>query len=317
MQAVWLTRFGAPDVLVARDTPDPIAADGEVIVDVAAVSITFIETLIRAGRMPFPGGAQEPPYIPGNGVGGTVSSVGAGADPSWIGRRVVTGTGGSGGYAERVAVPASGLIPVPDGLDLADATALLADGRTALGLFSFAAPEPGEWVLVEAAAGGVGTLLVQLVRDAGANVVAAASGRHKLAVAEELGAALTVDYGQPGWEAAVPAVDVTFDGVGGAIGAAALARTRPGGRFVQFGLASGQPTDTSQASDVTVIGFDELRGLASRSAELAAAALDRAAAGTLRPVIGQTFALAHAADAHSAIESRGTIGKTLLLTGRH
>ena len=312
-----MTEFGAPDVLVARETPDPNPADGQVVVDVTAASITFIETVVRAGRSSFPTGAPEPPYVPGNGVGGVVSAVGGGVDPAWIGVRVVTGTGGSGGYAEKVAVPVTGLVRVPDGVDLMDATALLADGRTASGLMLLAAVRPGERVLVEAAAGGVGTLLVQLASAAGASVVGAAGGERKCEVARGLGADRVVDYRQPDWasevRAATGGVDVVFDGVGGPIGTAALGLVRPGGRFVQFGMAAGRPTDTAGAA-VTVIGFRELGALGARSVELATSALAKAAAGELRPVIGQTFPLARAADAHAGIESRATVGKTLLVT---
>jgi len=318
MWAVWMTSFGLPEVLQARETPDPVPAEGQVVIDVTVASITFIETLVRGGRSPFPGGSPEPPYVPGNGVGGVVAMLGPGVDGDWLGRRVVTGTGGSGGYAERVAVPVAGLVVVPDSLDLDVATALLADGRTALGLSQLAAPQPGEWVLVEAAAGGVGTLLVQLAANAGARVIAAAGGARKLDTARECGASLTVDYGHAGWEAKVReavgdrGVDVAFDGVGGDIGATALKLVAAGGRFVQFGLASGRPTDTTGTA-ATVIGFRELGSLGSRSAELAAAALELAAQSRLRPVIGQTFPLVNAAEAHAAIEARSTIGKTLLV----
>src|SRR5262245_23579421 len=148
MKAVWLTGYGPPEVLVARDTPDPVPGAGEVLVEVAAVSVTFIETLVRAGRAPWQAGGLNPPYVPGNGVGGTVTTVGPDVDTSWSGRRVVATTGGSGGYASLVAVPAASLIPVPADVDLRDATALLADGRTATGLVELAAPSSGEWVLV-------------------------------------------------------------------------------------------------------------------------------------------------------------------------
>jgi D-arabinose 1-dehydrogenase-like Zn-dependent alcohol dehydrogenase len=130
--------------------------------------------------------------------------------------RVVTSTGGSGGYAQRCAVPAAGLIPVLGPLPTDEALALLADGRTALALTDAAGPRPGETVLVEAAAGGVGSLLVQLAKRAGARVVALAGGPRKLAVARELGADLAVDYREPGWAEVVrreagPA-DVVYDG---------------------------------------------------------------------------------------------------------
>jgi NADPH2:quinone reductase len=310
MRAVWLTEYGRPDVLVVRETPDPVPGPGEVLVEVAAASITFIETLVRANRMPWPGGGSTPPYVPGNGVGGTVTSVGEGADARWLGRQVVTTTGGQGGYAERVAVPVSGLIPVPDGVSIAEATALLADGRTAMGLVEAAAPEPGERALILAAAGGLGSLLVQLCRSAGASVIAAAGGERKLAIARELGADAVVDYTRPGWEPGT--VDIAFDGVGGELGAVALAAVRPGGRFVSYGVASGGPT-TASRDDVTTYGFQVLSGIAARASELTARVLAEAAAGRLRATIGQTFPLEQAAAAHRAMEDRATVGKTLLI----
>jgi NADPH:quinone reductase len=313
MKAVWLTDYGPPEVLLARETPDPVPGAGEVLVDVAAVSVTFIETLVRAGLAPWQTPGLNPPYVPGNGVGGTVAAVFDDVDPFWQGRRVVTTTGGSGGYAERVVVPVSSLIAVPAEVDLRDATALLADGRTAIGLVELAAPSPDEWVLVEAAAGGVGSLLVQLCRRAGARVVAAAGSERKLAVARDLGADAVVDYSTPAWTSELPStMDVIFDGVGGEIGAAALATLRPGGRFVSFGVASGGPT-TATRDDVTTLGFQALGSLAARASELTSRALVEAEAGRLRPVIGQVFRLDDAASAHAAIETRATIGKTLLV----
>jgi NADPH2:quinone reductase len=115
-----------------------------------------------------------------------------------------------------------------------------------------------------------------------------------------------VDYAE------LPVVDVAFDGVGGPIGAAALRAVRPGGRFVQYGLASGAPTVINR-DDVAVLGFAALGAIAPRAATLSAQALDLAAAGKLRPVVGQTFPLDQAAAAHRAIEARATLGKTLLI----
>ena len=171
MRAVWLKEFGGPEVLVGGDAPDPVTGAGQVLIEVAFANITFVETQFRAsGRGPF---EPELPMIPGNGVGGVVSAVGEGADTGLIGSQVVTSTGGSGGYAQRVAVEASALFEVPEGLALDAAVALLADGRTATGLVRAAAIKPGERVLVEAAAGGVGSLLVQLAKAAGAEVIGA------------------------------------------------------------------------------------------------------------------------------------------------
>jgi NADPH2:quinone reductase len=321
MRAVVLSRFGPPSELVLSEIPDPVAGAGQVVVRVEAASITFVETQVRAGRPPHPSMAPRLPFVPGNGVGGIVTAVGPGADTALGGQRVVTTTGGAGGYAELVAVGAGQLIPVPDEVSMNDAVALLADGRTALALTRAAAIRPGETVLVEAAAGGVGSLLVQLSRNASASVIAAASGPVKLARAAALGADWTIDYSAHDWagqvRARAGAVDVVFDGVGGAIGTAAFALLGPGGRFCAYGMASGE---FSAVSDADAAGRDVrvLRGVAvspEQMRELTAAALQAAAGGTVRPVIGQTFPLAEAGAAHAAIESRATIGKTLLLTG--
>ncbi|RMI36984.1 zinc-binding dehydrogenase [Streptomyces triticirhizae] len=322
MQAVMLREFGPPEVLVTEQVPDPVAKPGQALVAVQAVSVTFVETQIRAGRGPTPAHRPSLPVIPGNGVGGVVTGVGEGVERGLLGARVVTTTGGSGGYAGLVAVDAAELIPVPEGLRVTDATALLADGRTAMLLSRTAAPGPGEYVLVEAAGGGVGSLLVQLAAARGAHVIAAAGGAAKLRLAERLGARSAVDYTDPGWPDRVRAatggagVDLVFDGVGGAIGEAAAGLLRRGGRLCSFGMASGQATTldgpTADRLGITAVGFGpppapgELR-------QLVRDALAEAAAGRLRPTIGQTFPLSAAPEAHAAIEARATLGKTLLI----
>jgi NADPH2:quinone reductase len=323
VRAVVLREFGPPDRLVAEEVPDPAAGAGQALIDVEFASITFVETQVRAGHPPVPAMAPRLPAILGNGVGGVVSSVGAGVDASLAGRRVVTTTGGSGGYAERVAVDAAAPIPVPGRLGLAEAVALLADGRTAIALIRAAAVRAGETVLVEAAAGGVGSLLVQLARDAGARVVAAAGGARKVSLATSLGADVAVDYTEPGWAEHARGLagdaDVVFDGVGGEVSAAAFGLLRPGGRLCAYGMASGAfapiPGDVAASRGVTVI-----RGAAltpEQMRELSQVALVQAAAGRLRPVIGQTYPLERAADAHAAIETRATVGKTLLVMPGH
>jgi NADPH:quinone reductase len=314
MRAVVLREFGPPERLALAEVPDPVPGPGQVLIDVRISNITFVETQVRAGRAPNPAMAPRLPAILGNGVGGLID-----------GQQVVSTTGGSGGYAERAVADASWPIPVPAGLDLADAVAVLADGRTALALTRAADVRAGETVLVEAAAGGVGSLLVQLAHGAGARVVAAAGGTRKAAFAAGLGADLAVDYSAPDWADEVAAftsagaasgIDVIFDGVGGAIGQAAFGLLRPGGRFYAYGLASGTFTAITD-DEAARRGITVLRGAPvtpQQMRELSVAALAEAAAGRLRPVIGQTFPLERAADAHAAIERRETIGKTLLLT---
>ncbi|MFI7213053.1 zinc-binding dehydrogenase [Micromonospora maritima] len=315
MRAVWLREFGGPEVLVPGPAPDPAPGPGQVLVEVAHANITFVETMFRAtGFGPFAG---DLPMIPGNGVGGTITDVGPGVDRALVGRTVVTGTGGSGGYAERVVVDRDAPVPVPPGLALDAAVAVLADGRTALLLARAAELRPGDRVLVEAAAGGVGSLLVQVARRAGATVVAAAGGPAKVTLLRAADVDVAVDYREPGWtdrvRDAVGAVDVVFDGVGGALAREAFDLLDPGGRMVSFGLAGGTwadiPEDVAAARGVTLrqprARPDELRALTET-------ALAEAAAGRLRPLIGQRFPLDRAAEAHAAVEARSTVGKTLL-----
>ena len=301
MRAVVMREFGPPEVLRLEEVAEP---EGEALVEVAFASVTFAETMVRAGRAPHPSMAPALPAILGNGVSGTTAG----------GARVVTTTGGLGGYAERAAVPRAGLIEVPDGVALDAAAALLADGRTAVGLIAAARIASGETVLVEAAAGGVGTLLVQLARAAGARVIAAAGGERKLALARELGADEAVDYRSRGWAGGLEA-DVVFDGVGGPVAGAAFDTLRPGGRMVSFGLASGTwaTIDPEQASAREVELVSPARPTPEESSERSRHALAEAAAGRLRPVIGQIVPLAEAAAAHAAIEARATAGKTLLV----
>jgi NADPH2:quinone reductase len=322
VRAVVIREFGPPEVLEPAEVAEVAAGPDEVVIDVEFANITFVETQIRAGRPPHPSMRPALPAILGNGVGGTVadpaggpagSPGGAGAD-----RQVVASLNGTGGYAERAVSPASRLIDVPDGLALRDAVALLADGRTALALARQADLRADETVLVEAAGGGVGTLLVQIARQAGARVVALAGQPGKLALARDLGADLTVDYRHDGWEKQVRdvagQVDVVFDGVGGDIGLAAFGLLGAGGRFCPFGMASGSfaPVTPELARDREVIVRAGAGGSPEELAALARTALAEAAAGRLRPVIGQEFALAEAARAHAAIEARATVGKTLL-----
>lgn len=323
MRAVLLSEFGPPETLVASEAPDPVAGAGQVVVDVELVNITFVETQVRAGRAPNPAMVPELPVIPGNGVGGVVAAVGAAVDPALVGTRVITSTNWSGAYAERVAVDAGGLVAVPDELGMAEAVALLADGRTATLFVRSVGLEAGETVLVEAAGGGVGSLLVQLARNAGARVIAAAGEDRKLELARELGADVTVNYRGAEWAERVrtelgDGVDVAFDGVGGAVGSASFDLVRAGGRFFPFGMASGAfaeiSDDEAARRDVTIVRISQ--PTPEETLELTHAALAEAAAGRLRPVIGQRFPLEEAAQAHSAIESRATVGKTLLVVHR-
>ena len=321
MRAIQVAAFGGPEVLLPVELPDPVPGPGQVVVGMAAADVIFLDTLLRGGwgQDFFP---RTLPYVPGGGGAGTVVEIGDGVDPTWIGRQVVVRT--SVGYAERVLADVEEIMPVPDGLAIQTAAALVHDGVTALSLDRLGRPEKGEWVLVSAAAGGAGSLVVQLAVDAGARVVAAASTDVKLALARQLGAEIAIDYTRPDWIDRVREVTgggaaLVYDGVGGPLGTAALDAVADGGRFVTYGTADGlaAPDPESAARRGIRVLTPLLDGPPDQEAvrELLGLALERAAEGRLRPAIGATYPLERAADAHRALAARATVGKSLLLVG--
>lgn len=319
MRVIEVTAFGGPEVLTPTEAPEPVPGPGELLIEVAAADVLWVETMIRRGQ----GGAYfpvRPPYRPGAGVAGTVAAVGAGVDPGWVGRRVVSRTDERGGYVERAVVPVANAVPVPDAVRLTDAAALLHDGVTAFGLLDLVPVEAGDRVLVTAAAGGLGAILVQQVRAGGGFVVAAARGPAKLDALRRLGADLVVDYDEPGWtdrvRADVGEVDVVFDGAGGDYGRAAFDLVRAGGRFSAHGSPAGAfavpEPEPAKARRIAVTGIADVRFTPEQARRHLRAALDAAAAGRIAPLVGQTFPLHRAADAHRAVEGRTVVGKALL-----
>jgi NADPH:quinone reductase len=325
MRAIQVRRFGGPEVLEIADLADPAPGPEQVVVEAAASDVLFVDTMIRsgAGANYFP---IKPPYVPGNGVGGTVVAVGESVGREWLGRRVAAhtgGPGGTGGYAELAVADLEHAVEVPDDVDLLDATAVLHDGTTALRVLETTGPQPGEWVLVLGAAGGMGILLVQLLGAYGVNVVGAARGQAKReAIARAAG--IAVDYGQPDWDAAV--LDATggvrptvvLDGVGGAIGSTAFGLVADLGRFSAHGAPSGSPASIDQeAAERRRIRVTTIRDLQYGPADrtrLMGEVLRQLTDRRISPLIGQTFSLADAAKAHEAIEGRRTVAKTVLLT---
>ncbi|MGP4004478.1 zinc-binding dehydrogenase [Streptomyces sp. 8N706] len=321
MRAVRVAEFGPPEVMRVEYVADPEPGHGEVLVDVAVAGVQFVETLVRAGKS----AAVPRPYTPGRDVAGVVSAVGPGVDPALIGRRVSGQTRNSGAYAERAVLARSALHLLPDNVSLEDAVCLLGQGLTAAGLIEIARVREDETVLVEAAAGGVGSLLLQLAKVARAKVIGAAGGEHKLELIRKLGADAAVDYSAPGWADEVReaaggrGVNVVFDSVGGDVGRQAVDTLAPGGRFVIYGIASGSGTEIPGGllfgRGLTVIGYGGANpGVdPSRFHSLQAGALAEAAIGRLRPVVGGRFPLEMAADAHAALAGRDTVGKVLLI----
>lgn len=311
-----MAEFGGPEVLQIATVPDQVPGPGQVVVDVEAAGVLSIDTVIRSGQAGeiFP---VELPYVPGVGAAGRVSAVGEGIEREWIGRRVLADVE-NGAYAEQVTATPESLIPIPDGLGTREALALLHDGSVAMQLFDRVDLRPGATVLVQPAAGGLGSGLVQLAHAAGARVIGAARGARKLKAVEELGADVVVDYTTPGWLGQVGRVDVVFDGVGGELGRAVFDLVEPGGTYSNYGFSGGGFTeidrDEAARRGVTAIGMEQLVEGQAHRRKWVGRVLKEAVAGRIRPLIGQTFPLEHAAEAHAALENRDTLGKTLLLT---
>ncbi|MFJ8976312.1 zinc-binding dehydrogenase [Streptomyces sp. NPDC102282] len=328
MFAIRLHAFGPAENLVHERTENPVPAPGQVRVAVAAAGVHLLDTHLREGRPgPYRSTAARLPTVPGREVAGTVESLGEGTDPGWLGREVVAHLGAApGGYAELAVVDAEKLHPIPDGLDAAEAVAMIGTGRTTLGILGFTDLGPGSVAVVTAAAGGIGTLLVQYARNAGAEVIGLAGGPAKVARVAANGAGLAVDYTLPGWprhvrshlEALGRPATVVFDSVGGITARASVDLLGKGGEHLVFGSSGGRALS---------FGAEELaeRGITSRNIlgpamiekgggmrALETRSLAEAAAGRLRPAV-QLFPLAEAAAAHRALETRGTMGKVVLV----
>ena len=322
MHAIRLHEFGPVENLRWEEVEDPEPGAGEVLIDVAASGVHLLDASIRRGDAMGPFPLPDLPAIPGREVAGVVAATGEGVDEAWMGRRVVAHLGqASRGYAERAVTEAARLHALPEGIGEPTAVAMIGTGRTALGILDVAVPGPEDVALVTGAAGGLGALLVQGARNAGAAVVGAAGGEAKLAQVRALGAT-AVDYLDPDWpvhvrrELGERGVTLVLDGVGGAAGRAALELLEPGGRIVLFGWSSGAPTELNTA-DLLARSLTASAGLGPhilrRLRELEERSLAAAAAGELVPVLDERFTLARAAEAHAALEGRGTVGKVVLV----
>jgi NADPH2:quinone reductase len=329
MRQVQFSRFGAPEVLEVVEKPTPVPARGQVLVRVRAAGINFSDTLMRQNRYAV---TPELPAIPGTEVAGTIERLGEGVGNLKVGTRVAVplfATGSAvGGYVDHVVVEAVLVVPLPDALSFESAMALMIQGLTALYMPRQISPK-GKTVLVNAAAGGVGSLLVQLAKRAGAKtVIAAASSAGKLDFARALGADAGVDYTKPDWIDAVRAAsggngpDIIYESVGGNITKDCLQALAPGGELVIYGALNIQGFD---------FGVPELIGLIFKNQSLTGFALptlltpvglkeglaelfDLAGRGELKVTIGATYPLERAADAHRALEGRETTGKLVLVS---
>jgi NADPH2:quinone reductase len=325
MRAIRQHAFGGPEELGLEEVPDLHPGEGQVRIRVESAGVHLIDTVIRRGQPGGPYSLPSLPMTPGREVAGRVDETGPGVDPRMAGRLAVADLGpASGGYAEQAVASATSIHLLPDGLSADDAVAMIGTGRTAIHILEVAAPGAEDVVLVTAAAGGIGTLLVQALRATGATVIGLAGSGPKSSLACELGAVAAVDYSRPGWAEKVgvalggrPAT-LVLDGVGGEVGRTAMGLLGPGGRLVLFGSASGSVTQLS-ATDLFSQGITATAAIGARLMgrpgglrPLETTALQAAAEHRLVPVIGQRFALADAAGAHKAVESRATTGKTIL-----
>jgi NADPH:quinone reductase len=324
MHAIRQYEFGPPEVLRYEEVRDPEPGADQVRIAVEASGVHLIDTEIRNGDGPAYYARPDLPMVPGREVAGVIDAVGPGVDESWAGRRVVAHLGlASGGYAEHAVAPVEALHEIPGGLDADAAVAMIGTGRTAVAILETAALRAGDILLATAAAGGLGSLFIQAARNVGATAVGVAGGPEKVERIRGLGAAVAVDYLEPHWADRVRealggrAVSVVLDGVGGAPGRTALELLGPGGRMVVFGWSSGEPTQLS-TGDVfdryltVTTGFGPDIGDQRRKRELEAKALTEAAAGQWTPLLSR-YPLAEAAAAHAAVESRATVGKTVLI----
>ncbi|MEF9904726.1 zinc-binding dehydrogenase [Streptomyces sp. P9-A2] len=322
MHAIRLHAFGPAENLTHEQVPDPRPGPGQVRITVRAAGVHLLDTALRQGHQ---GPAPTPtalPTVPGREVAGVVDALGDGTPANWLGRRVVAHLGfAPGGYAELAVTDADRLHEIPERLDFAQAVAMIGTGRTAMGVVQFAEPGPGDVVVVPAAAGGIGTLLVQYAKNAGATVIGLAGGPDKAARVSANGADLAVDYTAPAWPARLAAHEgkatLVYDGVGGDTARTLVALLAPGGRHVVFGW-SAQGLDSTDpylvdGVSLNVLGPEMMRRAGGphpvRTLELRA--LAEAAEGRLTPAVHR-FPLADAAAAHHALENRGTTGKVIL-----
>jgi NADPH:quinone reductase len=316
MRAIQIEEFGGPEVLQLADVPIPEPGEGEVLIRVSRAGMNYADTHQRTNDYL---ARYELPLVPGGEVAGVREDTG---------ERVVAMCG-LGGYAEYATAPAALTFPIPDGVDDAAALALLIQGLTAWHLYRTSAKvAQGESVVVHAAAGGVGSLAVQLGKPMGAGrVIATASTEEKRALALELGADVAIDASPEGMKERLEEandgakVDAVFEMAGGEVFEASLAALAPFGRLVTYGIASHQPNEISSGALMrrsrAVVGFWLMHciGRPEMVDEALADLFTRVQRGELRVHVGGTYPLADAARAQVDLAERRTMGKLLLDPG--
>lgn len=322
MRAVVITTPGGPEVLKVQEVPDAEPAPGEVLVEVAATAVNRADLLQRQGNYAPPPGAS--PYL-GLECSGTVVAMGDGVTGWKVGDEVCALLSG-GGYAERVAVPAGQLLPVPRGLSVEQAAALPETACTVWSMvFDMGRLQPGESLLVHGGASGIGTIAIQLAHRYGARVVTTAGTQRKLDVCRDLGAEVLINYREQDFVEVVRAelpggVDTILDNIGGAYLARNVAALSTGGRLVVLGLQGGRTGELDLAALMgkrASVAAATLRGRPpAQKAEIVAATAafvwPQIESGDVAPVIDRVLALDDAAEAHRVVEASEHIGKVVL-----
>ncbi|EMA47660.1 zn-dependent oxidoreductase, NADph:quinone reductase [Halococcus morrhuae DSM 1307] len=320
MKAVEITEFGDSDVIETTEREVPEPGDGEVRVAVEAAGINFADIMQRRGHYV---GGPEPPYVPGMEAAGTIDAVGDGVDRE-VGERVVAMT--DEGYAEYTTADAAGLFDIPESMSFPEAAGFPVQFLTAHNtLFEWGGLEEDERVLIHAAAGGVGTAATQLASEAGAEVFGTASTQEKLDLAERLGLDHPINYTETEFAEAVndatdgEGVDLVLDGIGGDTTTDSLDCLTHFGRMVSYGAASGEPgypdTSTLLFNNFTIQGYhlgQSMQRAPERVLDAVPHLTELLTNGELEVVVGETFPLAEAADAHEYIENRKSSGKVVL-----
>ncbi|MFI5625695.1 alcohol dehydrogenase catalytic domain-containing protein [Nocardioides sp. NPDC051685] len=314
MRAIRQHEFGGPEVLRVEKVPDPTPGPGQVRIRVEAAGVHRLDTSIRAAALPPTMPRPDLPMTPGREVAGIVDQIGEGVDEAWQGAKVVAhlGPGSSGGYAELAVADEQQLYRRPDGLDSAAAVAAIGTGRTSAAVLEAAEITPDDVVVVTSAAGGMGAILLQGIRNAGARAIGLAGSEAKLEIARGFGAQTAIDYRTDDWLRVLreeePRITVLLDGLGGDVPRQVYAQLEPEGRMVRF--SGDQDGYQGGAKIIDILG----PWVQGRIKEFEQASLEAAADGSRTPYVGSSFPLAEAAEAHRALEARETTGKVVLLT---
>ncbi|WP_329176759.1 NAD(P)H-quinone oxidoreductase [Streptomyces sp. NBC_01477] len=319
MRAITIAEPGGPEALVLADVPDPVPAEGEVLVEVAASAVNRADVLQRQGHYEPPPGASR---YPGLECSGRIAAIGPGVTGWSVGDEVCALLSG-GGYAEQVAVPAGQLLPLPEGVDLVTAAALPEVAATVWSnVFQVAHLRPGDTLLVHGGSSGIGTMAIQLGKAIGATVVATAGSAQKLAACRDLGADVLINYREQDFveELGRPGADVILDVVGAAYLARNIDALAVNGRLVVIGMQGGTKAELNLgkllAKRAAVIATSLRARPPEEKTAIIAAVREHVwpliEAGTVRPIVDRALPLASAADAHRLMESSEHIGKILL-----